>query len=185
VRLLAVLATLGLGGSVACWEQWGGAEWFPQMKRQIAVQAFESPEFGAGGQAFSPPEGAVPVGRSTVPLAKRPVAEQEALPNPRPATLASLENGRARFTDNCAPCHGPEGGGNGPIAGPPFGKGPIPAVLPIGGPASISRGLTDGHIFTTMSLGRGRMPSYRRLPEADRWDIVNYVRHLNGQGGRP
>jgi hypothetical protein len=27
------------------------------------------------------------------------------------------------------------------------------------------------------------MPSYQRIPSGDRWDIVNYVRYLNGQRG--
>jgi hypothetical protein len=57
-------------------------------------------------------------------------------------------------------------------------------VLPIGpGPLgfSLATGLTDGHIYTTISLGRGRMPSYRRIAPADRWDVVNYIRELNGQ----
>jgi hypothetical protein len=28
------------------------------------------------------------------------------------------------------------------------------------------------------------MPSYRRILPEHRWDIVNYIRDLNGQGGR-
>jgi hypothetical protein len=27
------------------------------------------------------------------------------------------------------------------------------------------------------------MPGYGRLPSEDRWDIVNYIRYLNGQQG--
>ena len=49
---------------------------------------------------------------------------------------------------------------------------------------SLAPGLSDGHIYTTISLGRGRMPNYRRIPPEARWDIVNYLRDLNGQGGR-
>ena len=66
--------------------------------------------------------------------------------------------------------------------------GPIAGVLPIGPGSpmgfSLAPGLTDGHIYTTISLGRGRMPSYRRISPDGRWDIVNYIRDLNGQGGR-
>ena len=40
--------------------------------------------------------------------------------------------------------------------------------------------LTDGHIYTTISLGRGRMPNYSRITPEDRWNVVNYVRELNG-----
>ena len=56
-------------------------------------------------------------------------------------------------------------------------------VLPIGGPSSLSKALTDGHIYTTISLGRGRMPNYARIEPQDRWNVVNYLRELNG--GRP
>ena len=71
------------------------------------------------------------------------------------------------------------------MAGLPFGKGPFGLVLPIGGPMSVAKGLTDGHIYATVSLGRGRMPSYQRILPEDRWLVVNYVRMLNGQGGQP
>ena len=29
--------------------------------------------------------------------------------------------------------------------------------------------------------GRGLMPTYNRIEEADRWDVVNYVRGLQGR----
>jgi hypothetical protein len=56
-------------------------------------------------------------------------------------------------------------------------------VLPIAGPASIAKIRSDGHIFATIRYGRRRMPSYQRIPEEGRWDIINYVRYLNGQKG--
>lgn len=177
--LAALVTLLGTG----CWEQWS-VTWWPQMKFQKAVQPFEEtghPGADASG-GFMPPEGAVPVG-APLDLRVLSVAETEAVENPRPATLASLENGKAQYEIFCQPCHGPGGGGDGPIGGPPFGTGPLIGVLPIGGQFSAAKGLTDGHIFTTMTLGRGRMPSYRRIPAADRWDILNYVRYLNGQTG--
>ncbi len=112
-------------------------------------------------------------------------AEQEALVNPNKASFDSLARGKEYFDTNCTACHGKTGGGDGPIAAP---NGPIAGVLPIGPGSplgfSLAPGLTDGHIYTTISLGRGRMPSYRRIPPDARWDVVNYIRDLNGQGGR-
>jgi hypothetical protein len=32
-----------------------------------------------------------------------------------------------------------------------------------------------------MRNGRGLMPPYNRIEEADRWDVVNYVRGLQGR----
>ncbi len=183
----ALVAILGLAllGLPGCWEQ-VSVEWFPQMKWQEAVQAFELNPYQDRITLFSPPDGTVPVGWGDVadPQALTP-AEQEALQNPRPSTLESLKNGERYFNVNCAACHGPTGGGDGPIAAP---NGPIAGVLPIGPGSpmgfSLAPGLSDGHIYTTITLGRGRMPSYRRIPPEGRWDVVNYIRDLNGQGGR-
>lgn len=182
-RLLRLGLLLAIAGSPGCWEQ-VSPEWFPQMKWQIAVQAFERNPFLDEVNLFTPPEGTVPVGWGDVADPRELAsAEQEALDNPRAATLESLKNGEKYFQRNCASCHGPTGAGNGPIAAP---RGPIQGVLPIGPGAgfSLAPALTDGHIYTTISLGRGRMPSYRRIPPAGRWDIVNYIRDLNGQGGQ-
>jgi mono/diheme cytochrome c family protein len=181
-HLLAAALALVVPGSLGCWEQIS-YDWFPQMKRQIAVQAFEDTGVEGHPQGFMPPEGSVPTHAAAEPnLAARGFAEQDAVPNPVPVTLASLENGKKLYNRYCITCHGPEGKGDGPVAGPPFGTGPLGLVLPVGGPASVVRALSDGHIYTTISLGRGRMPSYRRIPARERWDIVNYIRQLNGQG---
>ncbi|MDE0886059.1 MAG: cytochrome c [Myxococcota bacterium] len=169
--------------SVGCWEQ-VSPDWFPQMKRQAAVQAYEINTFFGNGEGLSPPEGTVPVGDPYPDVANMPIMEQEQLQNPVSANLASLKNGEKLFQRYCSTCHGPEGKGDGPVAGPPFGTGPLGLVLPVGGPSSVAKVFSDGHIYTTMTLGRGRMPSYRRILPQHRWDIVNYIRDLNGQGGR-
>lgn len=170
-------------GSVGCWEQ-VSPEWFPQMKRQAAVQAYELNEFYGQGQGLTPPEGTVKLGNPYPDVAMMPRAEQEKMVNPIPSSLESLKNGEVQFQRFCSPCHGMKGWGDGTVAGPPFGKGPFGIVLPVGGPQSVAKVFTDGHIYTTITMGRGRMPSYRRIPHEDRWDIVNYLRDLNGQGGR-
>lgn len=181
---MAVLfvAVAGLPG---CWEQ-VSVEWFPQMKWQTAVQAFEFDSYRADGALFNPPEGTIPVGWGDIadPATLSPT-DQETLANPNPASLGSLKNGEKLFNVNCRACHGPTGGGDGTIAAP---NGPFAGVLPIGPGSpmgfSLATGLSDGHIYTTISLGRGRMPNYRRISPEGRWDVVNYIRDLNGQGGR-
>jgi mono/diheme cytochrome c family protein len=184
-KLLAAALLLALVALPGCWEQ-VSVEWFPQMKWQPAVQAFEFNQYQENGALFAPPEGTVPVNwGDVISPAKLSLADQETIANPRPSTLVSLKNGEKLFNVNCAACHGPTGGGNGPIAAP---NGPIAGVLPIGPGSplgfSLAPGLTDGHIYTTISLGRGRMPNYRRISPDGRWDVVNYIRDLNGQGGR-
>lgn len=182
-----MLALVTLCSAFGCWEQLDGGQWFPQMKRQLAVQPFEEVIHADQGQGFSPPDGAVPVdGGSLPPLRAMSVAQQDALPNPVPASLSSLKKGELLFQRYCAICHGPEGAGDGPVAGAPFGEGPFGMVLPIGGPLSVAKNLSDGHIYTTISIGsfggRGRMPSYQRILHQERWDIVNFLREVNGQG---
>jgi mono/diheme cytochrome c family protein len=188
-RLLASAVLLLVATSVGCWEQMDDGKWFPQMKRQPAVQAFERIAHRDQLQGFVPPEGSVPVGGSAVPdLARLSLAEQDALPNPAPASLASLKNGELLFARYCATCHGAEGMGDGPVAAAspfaPNASGPFPLVMPINGPASLAKVFSDGHLYTTISLGRGRMPNYDRIPPMERWDLVNYLRELNGQGVR-
>jgi hypothetical protein len=41
-----------------------------------------------------------------------------------------------------------------------------------------AKGRSDGYIYGIIRNGRGVMPSYNRIEEADRWDVVNYVRTL-------
>ena len=179
---LKVAAILALTTSLGCWEQVDGGQWFPQMKRQIAVQAYEDVTYREQGQGFTPPAGTVPVSFASVPdLESMSFQEQDAVVNPQVATLDSLQRGEELYNRFCTTCHGPEGWGNGPVAGPPFGSGPFGLVLPIGGPSSVAKAFTDGHIYTTISRGRGRMPAYRRITPEDRWHVVNYVRELNGQ----
>ena len=47
---------------------------------------------------------------------------------------------------------------------------------------------SDGYVYNVIRIGGGgfpglRMPGYARIPEQDRWDIVNYVRFLDSKGG--
>jgi mono/diheme cytochrome c family protein len=96
-----------------------------------------------------------------------------AIPNPTPPSPASLENGRKNFNINCAVCHGPTGQGDGPAT--KYG------VAGINLTQALTQGRTDGYIFGMIRNGRGLMPTYNRIEEMDRWDIVNYVRALQGK----
>ena len=181
-RTFFIMTALLLTASLGCWEQWSDS-WFPQMKRQKAIQAFEIVEYQGQVEGFSPPEGAVPVNAATPHFTPTDDAAANALVNPRAASLDSLENGRAQYARNCAACHGDKGLGDGPVSMTGAIKGPLGGVLAVAGPASIARVRSDGHIYATIRYGRRRMPSYQRITSADRWDIVNYIRYLNGQKG--
>lgn len=180
-RTWFLLVALLLTGSVGCWEQWSN-DWFPQMKWQPAVQAFERVDFEGQLQGFMPPEGTVPITGGEPDNSVMTDAEADTLANPRPKSMASLENGRALFQIYCTACHGVSGEGDGPVSMTGSVAGPFAAVLPIAGPASIARVRSEGHIYNTIRYGRRRMPSYRRIPSEDRWDIVNYLMYINQPG---
>jgi mono/diheme cytochrome c family protein len=97
------------------------------------------------------------------------------IPNPVAPDARSLLNGRKYYTINCAVCHGYEGKGDGPVVAKGF------PGIPLVGPASPAPGRTDGYIWGMIRNGRGLMPSYNRIEEYDRWDVVNYVRGLQGR----
>ena len=48
----------------------------------------------------------------------------------------------------------------------------------------VTKARTDGYIFGMIRNGRGLMPPYNRIEEMDRWDVVNYLRALQGVGGK-
>ncbi|MGH7546000.1 MAG: c-type cytochrome, partial [Gemmatimonadota bacterium] len=139
-------------------------DWFPTMRRQPSIEAYEQPRM--------PAEGTLPVdGRFPLSLAE---AERIAR-SPLPATAASLERGRTQYEVFCTVCHGPEGSGGGNVAVQQTG---FPPGLIASLTSERARALTDGYLYGMILNGRGLMPNYRRIPEEDRWHIVNYVRTL-------
>lgn len=124
---------------------------------------------------------AVPVGGEPPRLPHMVAAQQ--LKNPVPMTEASVKRGEALFTTFCAPCHGADGKGQGPVSAK-FVPPP-----PLDGPAT--KGRTDGYIYATIQLGSLStiMPAYGyRMTGQEMWDLVNYVRRLQGivaQGSEP
>ncbi len=181
-RMAFALVVSALSGTLGCWEQWSN-DWFPQMKWQPAVQAFERTMHAGNVDPFMPPDGTVPTQGWEAPIAPDDDAAANALVNPRPMSLDSLQNGQAKFQRYCQPCHGASGRGDGLVSMTGPLQGPIAAVLPIAGPGSIARVRSDGHIYTTIRYGRRRMPNYWRIEPEDRWDIVNWLRYLDGQKG--
>lgn len=102
----------------------------------------------------------------------------DGLPPEISLTRELLERGRDRFMIFCAPCHGYDGSGNGPVArrAEELAEGSWVAPLSMNDPLVRSR--PDGHIFNTITNGIRTMPAYDRIPPADRWAIVAYVRAL-------
>ena len=178
-NILVALVLVLLCGGVGCWEQWSES-WFPQMKWQKAVQAFERVAYREQVDPFTPPEGAVAVDEERPPLEQYDPAA-DALVNPTlPASFRSLARGAELYAVYCTPCHGAGGLGDGPVSAAGAVPGPFVGVFPLVTAAARS----DGYLYNLIRAGGLRMPGYQRIPSEDRWHIVNYTRHLQ-RGGQP
>lgn len=163
--------------------------WFTDFKEQPAIQPWESvaDTIAPRGQpANSVPVTGVSTPGYTFSYAALPnvVDSMSVLPNPHdpakltPAQLdSSLANGRRYYQQNCAVCHGDNGMGNGPAT-----KYGVPAINLM---TDMTKARADGYIYGMLRNGRGSMPNYNRIEEPDRWDVVNYVRGLQGKYGKP
>ncbi len=95
-----------------------------------------------------------------------------ALKNPIPADVPSLARGQQVYAANCVACHGSSGRGDGPASA---GLQPPPSDLQV----HMAAGHSDGQLFDWITNGipGSAMPVFRyRLTEAQRWDVVNYIR---------
>lgn len=164
----------------------GGCEFmFTDFARQPKVEPWEAEANGglAGDTTrgyTGNPQLSVPVYGARVPgyavsYAPLPgvVDSMSGLPNPVPPSAQSLANGRKHYQINCAVCHGAAGRGDGPAVR--FGMAGIALVT------DVTRNRSDGYLYGMIRNGRGLMPPYNRIEDLDRWDVVNYVRGLQGR----
>jgi mono/diheme cytochrome c family protein len=162
-------------------------DWITDMKQQPSVgtwQKFSSDSAAGDTIPFrGNPQGSVPTTGIAVAAwqvsyapSLAAVDSMSSLANPVAADERSLANGRKLYQINCAVCHGDAGDANGTLKqlNPAYGFAP-----PINGAATQAR--SDGYIFGMMRNGRGLMPPQNRIPEEMRWDVVNYIRGLQGR----
>ena len=98
-------------------------------------------------------------------------AAEKAKKNPLPADAATVAQGKKVAEVNCVSCHGAKGKGDGAAA---VALNPKPADWT----SKKVQSESDGEIFWKLSTGRGAMPSWKFLPENDRWALVRYIRSL-------
>ncbi|HEV2057216.1 MAG TPA: cytochrome c [Methylomirabilota bacterium] len=99
---------------------------------------------------------------------------EKAKKNPLPANAATVAQGKKVAEVNCVSCHGAKGKGDGAAA---VALNPKPADWT----SKRVQAMSDGEIFWKLSTGRGAMPSWKFLPENDRWAVVRYIRSLGGK----
>lgn len=169
----------------------GACSWFTDFKQQPKIEPWEAEYAGNDTTPFrGNPVYSVPVtgdrvpeyvvshhGSMTwapgVPGSTATIDSMASLTNPTPPDAGSLDNGRKYYQINCEVCHGISGNGRGPALA--YGM-PAPSLL-----TDITKGRTDGYIYGMIRNGRNLMPTYDRIEDMDRWDVVNYVRALQGK----
>lgn len=163
-------------------------DWLTDMQQQPSVgtwQKFSSDSLLGETTPFrGMPQGSVPV--TGVTLASWEVSyaalpgtldSMSYLENPVPADARSLENGRKHYQINCAVCHGIAADAQTPLREVNVVMGSLtPSLL---APAAVNR--TDGYYWGIIRNGRGMMASVNRIPEQERWDVINYIRGLQGR----
>ena len=157
-------------------------EWFTDFKRQPSLWTWEPVKDtltpSRGNPQFSVPTTGTAVAGFQVSYGAFPatIDSMSSLRNPTPPSDSSLANGRKYFQINCTPCHGDRAMGDGPATR--FGMPGINLT------SDVTKSRTDGYIFGMIRNGRGLMPPYNRIEEMDRWDVVNYLRALQGVNGK-
>lgn len=102
--------------------------------------------------------------------------EDAAKKNPLRFSEISVQRGKKIYETQCTMCHGEKGDGKGDIVEelkihpPDFTK-----------PETLAK-RTDGELFTIIQLGSPTMPGQRsRMKDFRKWEVVNYLRSLNGK----
>ena len=91
--------------------------------------------------------------------------------NPVASIPDAIAKGQRLALQSCAEFHGETGLGDGAAA---TSMNPRPANWR----TSEFQGQSDACIFWKLSVGRGAMPPAARMPEAERWQIVSFIRSL-------
>jgi mono/diheme cytochrome c family protein len=116
--------------------------------------------------------------KDTLPLHGTPAMSLEVmtikLKNPLQPTPENVAHGKELYSNNCAPCHGEDGRGDGPVA-----KAGLLKHVPKNLVTGTSKDLPDGYIYAVIRNGILLMPAYADAMSSDeRWDVVMYVRSL-------
>ena len=161
----------------------GACDWFTDFKDQPRLEPWEN----VAGDTIpfrGNPDGSVPIHGTAVPAYRvsysalpATVDSMSSLPNPVATDSASLARGHKYYAINCAVCHGYDGAGTKDTLMAKYGLG-VSLQTPS------AQGRSDGYVWGMIRNGRGLMPSYDRIEEMDRWDVVNYVKGLQGRLGR-
>ncbi len=127
-------------------------------------------------QKPAPSPNATPTAATVVPHPAEISAEDKARKNPVPFNEVYVARGKKIYATQCAFCHGERGDGKGEVAYD------MKLSLPNFTKPQLLDKRTDGELFTIIGNGADPMPPQTgRLTDAQRWNLVNYLRALSGK----
>ena len=104
----------------------------------------------------------------------KPASEASKKENPVKSSPTSLASGKKKYGQDCAMCHGAEGGGDGDLAADMHLK-----LKDFRGGEGL-KDLSDSDIYNIINNGKGKMMGEEgRLKPDEIWDVVNFVRSLS------
>ncbi len=98
-------------------------------------------------------------------------ASADATVNPLKGDAAATAAGQKLYKQQCGPCHGDKGKGDGAAAAA-LAKPPANHTSP-----EVQK-LSDGALFWMLTTGNNPMPSYKYMTETQRWHLINFIRTL-------
>jgi mono/diheme cytochrome c family protein len=99
-------------------------------------------------------------------------AAERAKKAPSASTPQAVAAGKKISVDKaCTACHGETGKGDGPGAA---ALNPKPADWT----AKVVQDQSEGCLFWKLTTGRGAMPPWASISEAERWQLVSYIKSL-------
>jgi mono/diheme cytochrome c family protein len=164
MRVLAILGLAALPSSL------NALPWDKDMVDQPSVKAQEA--------RVDEPKDAVPADSDALMSRPQSLADlvmartrAASIQNPSPPTPESVARGKALYETHCLPCHGAQGHGDGPV-----GQKYVPQPMNLA--TDYVQQQPDGQLWYTITYGGVVMPFYHdAIPPADRWNIVNYMKH--------
>ncbi len=133
---------------------------------------------GARGKpaAMLPPRGTLPMGHEPYKHSFESSAALEAPAEWQALSLEQLQQAKELYRVYCAVCHGAGGRGKGTV-------GEFLTLQPPDLLAAQVKAYAAGQLYHIITQGYGQMRSYKNLVREpwQRWAIVGYVRHLQGQ----
>ncbi len=141
-----------------------------------ALKAQEYDETAPNGIAMRlPPENTVPRGFQPYAYAKDfEGAVKQTNPLAGDMSEPVLATGMKYYNTNCKVCHGTHGEG--------AANSTVSEFMALKPPTLLSdkvKGWSDGNLYQVITMGQGVMGPYAsHIPAAQRWQVVNYIRHL-------